>query len=415
MAQSFDSIVRRFLIYRVVSRFSFYVPIYVVALLAAEFSFREIGGVLFAYGIATMAFGGAARRAMRRRGPAGVIARGEACKLLSNALIGLALTGTFRSIAHADIAVLVLAQIFRGVGYCFAASGDGSYLSRAAEAVGAESKSQVKAQAKSSSYMFMAFLVAGCAGAALYKVMPSLPFFMTSAANLVAAIIAAMWLAVRAPDASPAADSTADMSNSGRPAALSAVARINLFGYAFLRAIVLTSQLLILPVWLFLWLQIEVLHFGLVFGLYAFVGFLGGRFYPKLSEKVSQSGAVALAAAMTLTSMLALGLSQTVLLALAAPIGMFCAAGMLRPAFLPALSQAQTVDGRSINAVPRAERLFGALSAASFLAGGIAFHAGFPPQQIVLGSAVLAAPVLTLGLMLLRADHDPRIPNSPNG
>ena len=365
-------------------------PVHVVALLAAEFSSREIGRILFAYGIATIAFGGAARRATRRRVPT-------------------------EFIAHADIAVLVLAQIFGGVGYCFAALGDGSYLSRAAEAAGAESETQAKAQAGSSSCMFVAFLVAGCAGAALYKVMPSLPFFITSAANLVAAIIAAMWLAVQAPDASPATDSTAGMSNSGRPAALSAAAQINLLGYALLRAIMLALQLLVLPVWLFPWLRIEVLHFGPVFGLCAFAGFLGGRFHPKLSEKVPHKGAVAFAAAMALTSMLAPGLGRTVLLALAPPVGMSRAAGMLRPAFLPALSQAQTVDGRAINAVPQAERMFGALSAAAFLTGGIAFHAGFPPQQIVLGSAVLAAPVLTLGLMLLRADHDPCIPNSPNG
>lgn len=116
--------------------------------------------------------------------------------------------------------------------------------------------------------------------------MPSLPFFLTSAANLFAAIIAAMWLAVRAPDASSAADSAADVPDSARPAALSAVTQINLFGYAFLRPFVLTLHLLILPVWLFLGLQIKVLYFGLVFGLYAFAGFLGGRFYPKLSEKV---------------------------------------------------------------------------------------------------------------------------------
>lgn len=177
MAQPFNSIVRRFLICGVVSRFPFYVPVYVVARLAAEFSFWEIGGVLFAYGIATMAFGGAARRAMRGRGPAEVIARGEAYKLLSNALMGLALTGTFRSIAHANIAMLVLAQIFGGIGYCFAAIGDGRYLSHAAKAAGVESELQVKAQARSSSYMFMAFLVAGCLGRHCIKSCPLCRFF----------------------------------------------------------------------------------------------------------------------------------------------------------------------------------------------------------------------------------------------
>ena len=96
-------------------------------------------------------------------------------------------------------------------------------------------------------------------------------------------------MAVQAPDASSAADNPADALNSKRPAALSAISRINLFGYAFLRAVVLTLQLLILPVWLFLGLQIEVLYFGLIFGLYTFAGFLGGRFYPKLLEKVSQN------------------------------------------------------------------------------------------------------------------------------
>ncbi len=80
MSKSFDQVVRNFTLYRVVSRFSFYVPIYVVALVAAGFSFLTIGLILFIYGISTMAFGSWAEQSLERRGASKTIARGEAAK-----------------------------------------------------------------------------------------------------------------------------------------------------------------------------------------------------------------------------------------------------------------------------------------------------------------------------------------------
>jgi len=399
MPQSFNTVVHLFMLYRVVSRFSFYVPIYVVALLAREFSFLEIGGVLFVYGVATMGFGRMAERLLHVRGPAAAIVRGELFKLASNALIGVVVLNTFEAGDIRSLAVLLVAQVLGGIGYCYAAVGDGTYLSHAAMKLGTTNESQVQAQARSSSYMFMSFLLAGGIGAAVYPFMPSLPFFMTSVANLLAALIIVFWLKESGGTAQEARATKGGKKGVFRD--MSRAAKIDIFGYAFLRATVLTLQLLILPVWFFLGLHVEVFYFGILFGFYTFSGFLGGRFYPRLAARLSPVGAVTFILITTFISMLALALGHVVWITVIAPVGIFCSAGMLRPAFLPSLSQAKTQTGEPINAVAMAERLFGALSAMAYLAYGTAFYFGWRPEQLVLVAAAFVALVIVLRALLM--------------
>ncbi|WP_368186170.1 hypothetical protein [Aestuariibius sp. HNIBRBA575] len=391
---SFPTLVSRFLLYRVVSRFSFYVPIFVVALLAAGFSFGAVGGILFVYGVATMLFGGLARRVLSSGGPAMTIALGEVAKLGSNALIGGGLLAGDALTVSQAVGVLIAAQVLGGVGYCLAAVGDGSFLAHAGRLTDAPSEVQTRAQARSSSYMFMSFLAAGCVGAVVFQINPALPFFMTSAANLAAALVAIAGLRLAAPAKTTAGTQKAD---AGR---LTFAAWLELVSYSFMRAVVLTLQLLILPVWFFLDLKIEVAFFGVLFGLYTFSGFLGGRFFPRLAERFGARGALAAVVGVTLASMLGLGLGSTLWVTVLAPVGMFCAAGMLRPAYLPLLTQAPTATGGTTNAVPQAEQVFGALSAAAYLACGLAFQSGWTPQQLVLGSTAFVAGVFALRAFL---------------
>ncbi len=200
-----------------------------------------------------------------------------------------------------------------------------SFLAHAGRVTDAPSEVQTRAQARSSSYMFMSFLAAGCVGAVVFQINPALPFFMTSAANLAAALIAIAGLRLAAPAKTTAGGQKVD---AGR---LTFGAWLELFGYSFMRAVVLTLQLLILPVWFFLDLKIEIAFFGVLFGLYTFSGFLGGRFYSRLAERFGACGALAVVLGVTLASLLGLGLGSAPWVTLLAPVGMFCAAGMLRP------------------------------------------------------------------------------------
>ncbi len=403
MSKSFDQVVRNFTLYRVVSRFSFYVPIYVVALIAAGFSFLTIGLILFVYGISTMAFGSWAEQSLERRGASKTIARGEAAKACSNLLIGAVLYFTFAVENPMAVAVLLIAQICGGAGYCYAAVGDGSYLAEAGKTSAINTQMQARGQAQSSSYMFMSFLVAGCIGALLFPLMPALPFLLTALANIAAFSISLFALNLSDANLQPKqSDTHASLNRTFTRLTISA--KVHVLTYAFLRATVLAMQLLILPIWLFIGLKIEVVFFGMVFGLYTLAGFLGGRFYPYIEKKLSQPHALFLVQIITIASMLAIGLGDGQIIVLLAPIGLFAAAGMLRPAYLPRLTQATTTEGFFVNSVATAEKMFGAISSVAYFAGAALFQVGFNPSFIVLAATCLLIVLafLSLNTMILK-------------
>lgn len=295
-----DSVVFAFLIYRVVSRFTFYVPIFVVALVVAGFSFLQIGENLFVYGLSTLLAGNLGRRLLETQGPVALIVIGESFKALSNVIIGGALAGLF-GIPKAPVALvaMLVAQFVGGVGYAMAAIGDGSYLSLAAPSMHAQATFQEQAQARSSSAMFISFMAAGIVGALSFRIVPWLPFAMTAGANLLAGLIAGKWLKLaRIDPLGDAAETKQDVACSSktasvkdrekvgvrqRSASYSVRAWLAILGYALLRANVIVMQLLILPVLFYLILNIEVVYFGWLFALYTLSGFLGGRLYPILS------------------------------------------------------------------------------------------------------------------------------------
>lgn len=372
----FSRVFFAFLLYRVVSRFSFYVPIFVVALVVAGFSFLQIGGILFVYGLSTLFAGNFGRRVLEERGPAVLIVLGEILKALSNVIIGGVLAGIFGSPwTPMALAAMLFAQLAGGVGYAMAAIGDGSYLSHAARSLHAQASSQQRAQARSSSAMFMSFLAAGIVGALSFRIASWLPFAMTAGANLLAGLIAGRWLILSQRDA--ASTSINDRGKGGmrqRSTPYSARAWIAILGYALLRATVIVMQLLILPVWFFLDMKIDVVYFGLLFALYTLSGFLGGRFYPVISAWTGEENGRLLMFVVTALSLALAGLIDNRWLAFIAPVGAFAGAGMVRPAFLPELARASTRDGKETNAVSDAERIFGLLTALLYLIGGIALH-----------------------------------------
>ncbi|QZA32142.1 hypothetical protein [Hydrogenibacillus sp. N12] len=397
-------VVFAFLLYRVVSRFSFYVPIFVVALVVSGFSFLKIGGILFVYGLSTLIAGNFGRRVLEERGPVVPIVLGEILKALSNAIIGGVLAGIFGSPwAPMALAAMLFAQLAGGIGYAMAAIGDGSYLSHAARSLHAQESSQQQAQARSSSAMFMSFLAAGIVGAMSFRIVSWLPFAMTAGANLMAGLIAGRWLVLSLRDA--AGDDVGKMrvlvSSSGSTrindrgkgkvrqgsTPYSARAWIAVLSYALLRSTVIVMQLLILPVWFFLDMKIDVVYFGLLFALYTLSGFLGGRFYPVISTRTGEENGRLLMFVVTALSLALAGLIDNRWLAFIAPVGAFAGAGMVRPAFLPELVRASTRDGKEANAVSDAERIFGLLTALLYLIGGIALHWKVSPAHLSVWSS----------------------------
>ncbi|MBT9283680.1 MAG: hypothetical protein KM312_13770 [Hydrogenibacillus schlegelii] len=398
-----DSVVFAFLIYRVVSRFSFYVPIFVVALVVAGFSFLQIGAILFVYGLSTLLAGDLGRRLLETQGTVVLIVLGESFKALSNVIIGGALAGLF-GIPSAPVALvaMLVAQFVGGVGYAMAAIGDGSYLSLAARSLHAQATFQEQAQARSSSAMFISFMAAGIVGALSFRIVPWLPFAMTAGANLLAGLIAGKWLKLSRRDTlGDAAETKQDVARSSmttrvnarekvgvrrRSASYSARAWLAILGYALLRANVIVMQLLILPVLFFLVLNLEVVHFGWLFALYTLSGFLGGRLYPVLSAWMGGERSRLIMFMATALSLALIGLVDHPWLTFIVPVGAFAGAGMVRPAFLPELARASTRDGKETNAVSDAEQIFGLLTALLYLIGGIALYWKVSPAHLSIWS-----------------------------
>ena len=109
-----------FLIYRVVSRLYFYLPVLVIYFIGHDQSFLNIGLLLCAYSLMIMVFEKSSNKLVEKSSAKFSIIFGEIIKACGLALL----------VYGSDFSQFFIAQILIGLGYSIAASGDSSLISR---------------------------------------------------------------------------------------------------------------------------------------------------------------------------------------------------------------------------------------------------------------------------------------------
>ncbi|EIF28240.1 hypothetical protein BCh11DRAFT_03628 [Burkholderia sp. Ch1-1] len=247
-----------FVLYRVVSRLYFHLPVLFLHLYLVELGMYRVIALLAIYGLVTTVTAGFGGRLLATLSEKQVVAVGEMMKACG---IVLLLCGT--RLADVDMRLLVLSQIVGGTGFSIALSTDSSLL-RSLASAGGDSTLFVRAQTRSQSQMFIATLVAGTSGSIMYDYQPFWPFY----ASLLASVSStALVLMIREPAAARNAPGTV-----AKALAPDSGQRFWMGFYSLSRAFTLAPFVGFLPFY-FIMVNVDPLLFGAVLGLFTLSAF----------------------------------------------------------------------------------------------------------------------------------------------
>ncbi|VWC73583.1 hypothetical protein BLA17378_03433 [Burkholderia aenigmatica] len=251
--------IRLFVLYRVVSRLYFHLPVLFLHLYLVELGLYPVIALLAIYGLVTTVTSGLGGKLLGVMSEKKVVAAGETMKACG---IVLLLAGT--RLADVDMNLLVLAQIVGGTGFSVALSTDSSLLRTLAGAAG-DATLFMRTQTRSQSQMFIATLVAGSTGSILFDYQPFWPFYASLAASIVSTLLVLMIH-------EPRAESRAATGASTDAPVLDPTQRFWMGFYSLSRAFTLAPFVGFLPFY-FIMVDVDPLLFGAVLGLFTLSAF----------------------------------------------------------------------------------------------------------------------------------------------
>ncbi|MGN6315600.1 MFS transporter [Trinickia sp.] len=257
-AQDTDRNVRLFVLYRVVSRLYFHLPVLFLHLYLVELGLYRVIALLAIYGLVTTVTASLGGKLLTKLSEKQVVAVGETMKACG---IVLLLAGT--RLADVDMHLLVLSQIIGGTGFSIALSTDSSLL-RSLASAGGDSTLFMRAQTRSQSQMFIATLVAGTSGSILFDYQPFWPFYASLLASVSSTVLVMMIREPAAARSAPGATAKALSIDSGQ--------RFWMGFYSLSRAFTLAPFVGFLPFY-FIMVNVDPLLFGAVLGLFTLSAF----------------------------------------------------------------------------------------------------------------------------------------------
>ncbi len=379
--------IRAFVAYRLVSRGYFHLSVLFVFLLQAGHSVISVACVLAAYGLALAAFTPVTSVVVGKLGAGRALVLGEVLK--ATGLLVLA-------IGVRSLPVAIAAQVINAAGFAIAASADPGVLSGIADPATARSL-----QARTQSLMFLALLVCGVAGGALYLAGHRWPVLAAAASALAAAALAARL--ARLAHASAGAV--------GRPAAASGARTVApdeirwMTYYVLTRGFMLGVFIGMLPFLIFSMLHSSVPVLALYLAAYSLAAFVTARYAGKLLEMWTATVFAAVTAVLLLGALVAFALSSSVPVVVVALVLLGAASGCVRPVTMTQLAavsgqfRGSTVPGWLIS---RMEGLFGVCNSLVVLCGGILISRwSFTGAMLVLCACYVVVQALA-GLYALR-------------
>jgi MFS family permease len=399
-----------FLTYRVISRLYFHLSILYVYFAVHRQGTTAIAAILSVYGLAILVAGPVSTRVIGRLGGRRTLVVGELVKA----------TGLFLLVAAPSVLAVDLAgQLVAGLGFGLTSAADPLV---AGEVCRGDSKEIGRLQASAQSKMFLATLVAGVAGALLFKVRSPLPLWSAASASLVSA-----GLAARLPKADMAVPSRSRPA--GPTAAVPAPAQRAIVSYYVLaRGFMLAAFVGLLPFLLFRIEKFDVVELAAALAGFSVLAFLTARFSQHLLSALGPRVVVVVSSGLLAVSFILSGLIQHPWASLASLAIMGAASGAVRPVTMRRISQVSAEDAGAppMGAVTAfMERAFGLCNCAIIFFGtALIVATSFRTAFIVLAILYLALQSLALRMWpmglpgapvgAMSAVHNPDPPHSAN-
>lgn len=352
--KSLDGTIIRFYLYRFISRLSFYVPILVVYFLAMELNMTQIAVLIAAYGGMT-SFASLPPVTMyltSKFTPKKMLMMGEILKAFS---VGLTyFSSDIVSSVNSHFWVLLIAQLIGGIGYSFAAGSDGRFLFTYCKEYDIPDYKQH--EARSSSTVFLSFLGAGVVGGIVSMINIRLPFLLTLPAHIICAILATSFRDIK--QVRNNNEKKEKEKNTLIQELRNGELVSHMLYYSVSRAIIITLNVSIFPIYFFQTLKIPIWLFGIIFGSYTLTSFFVGKSTIKLRERFGEQRFSLFLIGCVLFTLVLLSFVKSKLVVLS-PIIMYIMTGAIRPHTTTRINIAVKDDKNRANIIALMEGGFG--------------------------------------------------------
>lgn len=371
---------RLFYAYRFISRFYMYLPILAIIFVRAmNLSYFACGVILAVHGLSILLLKAPTAWIPRRFSQKGTLILGEICKSLGVLCL---------AISNGAIAILVLGQVFSGLGFSLTSSTEATLLQQVLEERGAGASFR-GLLSKSQSYIFVSVLISGVIGSVLAVNSLLLPLYLSIPASLLAACCIA-FLQVKPQTVSTPVEQSKEV----RPwREIGQALPIELF-YAINRAAILTIFVLVLPLLLFTSSNVNLAFFGLILSCFSLPGFLLGNYLERLSKLVGEA-TLWVAVPITLLLCIALSLVHVDVLLVIVPALAGIAIALVRPLTMAKMSS--VAQQHRAEVISFSEMLFGLFNAIFLLIVAYLLKYSIDTALYIIAGILLAINIL-LGL-----------------
>jgi predicted MFS family arabinose efflux permease len=363
-----DTDLRRILLYGIISRLYFHLPILFVFLFLRNYGVFRVEALLAAYGVALTLASRAVKLLPSQLSQRTIVAIGEAVKAVGLLIILVA----------PPYWGALLGQVLAGIGFGLTAGRETALL----RAVAPPERATVL-QGNLQSYIFASTLIGGVVGSVLFRAAHWLPFVASILAIVVATAVIATVSEPR-PEATSVGQASQPRPTVGSERALW------MSYYIVSRALAMALFVGFLPYLFFAELHLPVAVFGVVLGLYSVAALISARFAVRVGARIGARrtagiGSILVVVAVVLfwQGSLALSLIGITLLGVGA--------GGVRPLGLAGLDlQALPAPARG-RLLERQEQIFGVLNAAALVGGGaVLANASFGALMLVFAGCYAA-------------------------
>lgn len=273
-------------------------------------------------------------------------------------------------VSSKNLGILILGQILSGLGYSFTAGTDSillkSIYSKYGEDVSNEYK---KVEAKSNSYMFIAFLISGILGSIIFKYNHTLVFYFSIVSN----IISILSMVVISEEREEIADPINTEDTNDDSAESSNKPKIWFWQnyYAVPRAVTLATFVGFLPYFFLIITKVNMYYFGLILSLFNLSGFIASRIILTVSKRIGYQKLTASTLALTVIALLIFGIFENTLVGVIAITLLGIASGGVRPLTLSNLNTLDLNSKIRMKIVSSMEQQYGLWNAFILIGGGI--------------------------------------------
>jgi hypothetical protein len=261
-----------FYLYRFLSRFYMYMPLFIVVLIHFKLSYMQMSVVIAIHGLSIMLFKLPLKMILT------VVVSKKIILFGGEIIKGIGLIGMV--VSQGRLEWLISAQVINGIGFALTTSVESSLLYASMQYYDVKANFR-QVEARSQGFSFVSVSIAGVIGSFIADIDLMLPIYISAIFSFLSSINILFFSEMLSNK--PVIDKKTHTTETTLASSMRKVYPILLY-YAFNRAVILTVFVFLFPIFLLQVFKIDIVFFGMILGIFSMTAYIVGHNIERLSK-----------------------------------------------------------------------------------------------------------------------------------